>query len=527
MFKGSMTGKKKLLLNWLLGLLLVLAAFYSAVAWLWRAAEDSAAAALKNQVVSALSGDLAEGNVFKLGLTLSRMQEDGHVRFSEIRQVTGKTTELMYRTSGSDEGLASAFDGFSCGAGDRLLRLGGGVGVVTALPGVLAGSDCTAAFISSDLPAALKTLKNRIAVSFGALISALMLVVLLLTLSWHKKALALEVAAKTALAEKEAAVGRMAAQVAHDIRSPLAALGSAAKTLDLPSDQRALIDGVVRRMQGIADDLLQRDRALSSEPSKAKTAVCDLSGLIGQVLAEKRLQHKDKAGVKLEFSGGEGIKAAVEPKEFQRLISNLVNNSVEAFDGPGTVSVGLAAPGGKVSIEIKDNGKGIPPEVLAKLGRKGESYGKAAGNGLGLYHARTAVEGWGGSFSINSALGAGTVVNLELPAAAPAKSEDRRAVLLDDDMLVHMNWKMSAKAAGVELLAYKTPGDFAAAVQTLPKDIPVYIDSELGSGLKGEDIASDLHEKGFTRLALATGRAPEEFSSLPWLKVTGKEPPWA
>ena len=517
-----MTEKKRLFINWTIGLLLVLAAFYSAVAWLGRDAENSAAAALKNQGVSSLAGDLAEGNLFKLGATLSRLNSDGHLRFAEIRQVTGGKSELMYRTSGEDEGLEEAFIDFSCAGGDRLLRLSGGVGVATVLPGVLAGADCTAVFISSDLPADLKTLKKRIAFSFGLIISLLMLFVLKLTLSWHTKALALEVAAKTAVAEKEAAIGRMAAQVAHDIKSPLAALGAAAKGLKIPEEQRKLLEGALNRMQGIAEDLLQRNRA----PSGAQAAaVYTLGGLIEQVLAEKRLQHKDKAGLKIEFSCAAGeIKSLVEPKELQRLLSNLVNNSVEAFSGPGTVAVSLSVVDGKVLIEVKDNGKGIPAEILAKLGQKGETYGKAGGNGLGLYHARTTVEGWGGSFKIGSEPGKGTSVLIELPRpAVPAASA---VVLLDDDLLVHMNWKLAAKAAGVELRAYKTREDLAAGAENLPKDTPLYIDSDLGNEVRGEDIAKELHEKGFTAITMATGHGAEKFSHLPWLKVSGKEPPF-
>ena len=522
-----MTGKKRLFINWTIGLLLVLAAFYSAVAWLGRAAENSAAAALKNQVVSSLAGDLAEGNIFKLGATLSKLNSDGHLRFAEIRQVRGGESELLYRTSGADEGLEEAFRDFSCGGGDRLLRLSGGVGVATSLPGVLAGADCTAAFISSDLPADLKTLKRRITLAFGLLISLLMLFVLLLTLSWHRKALALEVAAKTAVAEKEAAIGRMAAQVAHDIKSPLAALGAAAKGLDIPAEQRALIEGALGRMRGIAEDLLQRNRAPSGAPAASGPEVYALAALIEQVLAEKRLQYTEKSGVKIEFKNDSGgAKALVEPKELQRLLSNLVNNSVEAFDGGGTVAVSLSSSDGKVLIEVRDDGKGIPAAILAKLGQKGETHGKTGGNGLGLYHARTTVEGWGGSFRLESEPGRGTVALIELPAAGKPDGA-RLAVLLDDDMLVHMNWKLAAKAAGVELKGYKTPEEFARGLEDLPKDTPLYIDSDLGNGIKGEDIASELHEKGFTAIAMATGHGPERFALLPWLKVTGKEPPWA
>ena len=322
------------------------------------------------------------------------------------------------------------------------------------------------------------------------------------------------------------AVSDMAAQVAHDIRSPLAALGAAAKGLTLPDDQRTLIDGSIGRMQGIANDLLARYRAPgATAPARPKT--CALAALIEQVLAEKRLQHRDKADVKIESNHGtDGLKAAVEPKELQRIISNLVNNSVEAFPGAGTVSVSLASSDGKVSIEIRDNGKGISPEILAKLGQKGETHGKAGGTGLGLYHARTAVESWGGSLRLESEPGKGTAVIITLPAAAkPAAG--LRAALLDDDPLVHMNWRLAAKAAGAELQSFKTPQEFTAAAEALPRDLPLYIDSDLGNDIKGEDIAKGLHGKGFTDITMATGHGAEKFSHLPWLKVAGKEPPWS
>ncbi len=339
-----------------------------------------------------------------------------------------------------------------------------------------------------------------------------------------------DVLQKASHLESELAVSKatsaLAAQVAHDIRSPLAALGAAAKGLEVAADQRTLIDGAIGRMQGIADDLLARYRAPGAAV-KAKPGPCALAGLIEQVLAEKQVLHKDTAGVKIEFSDeAPGAKAAVEPKELQRIISNLVNNAVEASTSPGAVTVSLSAAGGKVLIGVRDNGKGIAPELLARLGQKGGTHGKAGGTGLGLYHARTSAESWGGALKLESKPGEGTVVTLILPATArPAAG--LRAVLLDNDMLVHMNWKMAARAAGAELQAYKTPQELAAATETLPRDITLYIDSELADDIKGEDIAKDLHEKGFTDITMATGHGADKFTHLPWLKVTGKEPPWA
>ena len=329
--------------------------------------------------------------------------------------------------------------------------------------------------------------------------------------------------------ESELAVSKatsdLAAQVAHDIRSPLAAMGAAARGLQLPVGQRELLENSARRIQEIADDLLRRYRAPSADYGEEKPRPCPLAALLEAALAEKRLQYKDRAGVKILFeSGAGGARAVVEPKGFQRLVSNLVNNAVEAFDGGGTVTVTLSEGGGGVTVAVRDDGRGIPPELLPRLGQKGETHGKAGGTGLGLYHARASAEGWGGRLEIASAPGGGTTVSLVLPSVAVAAV--RSTVLLDDDPLVHLNWKLAAKAAGAGLKAFETPGDFYSALGSLPKDTPIYIDSELGGGAKGEEIARDLHEKGYSDLTLATGHDAGAFGDLTWLKVTGKEPPF-
>ena len=101
-------------------------------------------------------------------------------------------------------------------------------------------------------------------------------------------------------------------------------------------------------------------------------------------------------------------------------------------------------------------------------------------------------------------------------------------VLLDDDALVRMTWTVAAKSKGIRLAAFKTPAELLAAVVGLPKDTPIYLDSELGEGLKGEDVARGLHAKGFSSLHLTTGHPPETLPPMPWIKrVVGKEPPWA
>ena len=320
--------------------------------------------------------------------------------------------------------------------------------------------------------------------------------------------------------------GVLAAQVAHDIRSPLAALRSAAGGLDSSLKEKPLIAGAVSRINDIADDLLNRYRKPGIEKS-GKPEICALARLIEQVVLEKRCQHKEKTGITIEFRAPDkNLEAVVEPQELQRMISNLINNAVESLECCGKVQIEVASSGKLALIHVRDDGKGIPPEILARLGQKGETHGKSGGTGLGLYHAKTNMERWGGKLSIDSAHGKGTAITLELPRVESAISECSQAVLLDDDPLVHMNWKMAAKAAGTTLLSFKTPGEFRTALAGLPKNVRIFIDSDLGGGVKGEDFAEELYRDGFTDISMATGHDREKFARLGWLKVTGKEPPW-
>lgn len=106
------------------------------------------------------------------------------------------------------------------------------------------------------------------------------------------------------------------------------------------------------------------------------------------------------------------------------------------------------------------------------------------------------------------------------------QSPDRLVVLIDDDALVRMNWKMVALTKGINLKIFSGPADFLAAAEGLPISTAIYLDSDLGIGIRGEDFAKDLKEKGFFYLHLETGHPAGAFSHLPWLKVAGKEPPW-
>lgn len=107
--------------------------------------------------------------------------------------------------------------------------------------------------------------------------------------------------------------------------------------------------------------------------------------------------------------------AKIEPVLFKRVISNLLNNSIEALSDHGKIILNLERRGANLVISIEDTGKGIPKEVLPTLSQRGVSFAKEHGSGIGLYQAKKAVHSWNGTFEISSELGSGTKVEILLP----------------------------------------------------------------------------------------------------------------
>ena len=213
-----------------------------------------------------------------------------------------------------------------------------------------------------------------------------------------KKTLALQSKAFKIERELKDKIITLTAQVAHDIRSPLAALDSITKDIaKLPEEKRIIIRSAMGRIRDIANNLIEKNRQL---PKGASTSIepADnylLSSLIDPIITEKHFQFRSKTDIEIIAQldrASYGLFAKIQPIEFRRLMSNLINNAVEAMTTGArgerieardkkTVEVFVRGKEDKVIIEIKDNGKGIAPEILKKLGQKGETHGKEGGSG--------------------------------------------------------------------------------------------------------------------------------------------------
>jgi FixJ family two-component response regulator len=100
-------------------------------------------------------------------------------------------------------------------------------------------------------------------------------------------------------------------------------------------------------------------------------------------------------------------------------------------------------------------------------------------------------------------------------------------VLIDDDELVRLTWKMSAREHAQEFKSFGNIADFLQQRSQFDFSTLIYLDSNLGNGVKGEDVAHDLYSMGYRELYLATGYDPSSFGDLPWIKrIVGKDPPF-
>ena len=251
---------------------------------------------------------------------------------------------------------------------------------------------------------------------------------------------------------------QLAAQVSHDIRSPLAALKMLLTQLDsIPEDKRILIRSSVNRINDISNDLLNHGKKLSNDNTTAVSNLENamLATLVDSVVSEKRISLRDKANISLEarLDKSYGLFSLINSVEMKRLLSNAITNAAEAFDfNQGLVEVILESVGDKVLLIIKDNGKGIPPHILDKLGLHGVTHGKEgtqSGSGLGVYHAKKTIESFGGKYEIKSKVGHGTSIIITLKKENPPDwfvqklliKKNQTIVATDDDSSILEIWK--------------------------------------------------------------------------------------
>lgn len=315
-------------------------------------------------------------------------------------------------------------------------------------------------------------------------------------------------------------IGNIASQVAHDIRSPLSALENITNNHLNQTSENFIAQESIRRIKLIAEDLLQKSR---NKESSQLLDLLDVNELIKRTVALKQSEYPTFK-LSTELSKDKLI-ANINELSFERILSNLINNSIEALlDKSKEVKIFTTFLNSKIIIEIKDEGKGIAPELLSSLGTQKISHEKQNGNGIGLFSAINQIKKWNGEIKIYSSLGIGTTVQIELPLFLV--SSDSQNILIDNDELVRITWEARAKKAGKNLTTCSNSRELFNSLNNYSSDSYFYIDAELDNE-KGEEVASLLYEKGYKNLIITTGHSSDRFSHIKYIsKVIGKNPPF-
>lgn len=219
--------------------------------------------------------------------------------------------------------------------------------------------------------------------------------------------------------ERLAAVGRLSAGLAHEIRNPLASISGAAEVIgdDFPAGHpKAGLVGILRDESRRLNDVLTRFLTFA-RGAPATTAPFDLVAE-ARAVAALAAQRPGASG-SVTVAGAEGLPRAIgSGEQVRQVLLNLVLNGLAAAGADGRVELRIEAVDDGVRCRVHDSGPGFSDEAAANFGTPFFST-TAGGTGLGLATSLRLVEDLGGALTLDRTVAGGCVV-LQLPAAGRA-----------------------------------------------------------------------------------------------------------
>jgi PAS domain S-box-containing protein len=230
------------------------------------------------------------------------------------------------------------------------------------------------------------------------------------------------------------AKSRFLASISHELRTPLnGIIGFSEMMYDnrlgpVTEEQRDVVADILasgRHLLQLINDILDLSKVEAGR-MEFRPEPCELATLVSEVrdiirpLAEKK-------NIQLSTDLPSGLTVVIDPGRFKQVLYNYLSNAVKFTGRDGSVSIRLAREGDRsFRLDVADTGSGIAPDEISRLFQEFEQLPNSRkaeqGTGLGLALTRHIVEAQGGTVSVRSELGHGSVFSAVLPISAPGKN---------------------------------------------------------------------------------------------------------
>ena len=233
-------------------------------------------------------------------------------------------------------------------------------------------------------------------------------------------------------AEKITALGEMTRGIAHDFRNVLCMLTSGLNIAEASAEDPAKLKLAFAAMQeGVARGLKMANRLLDfARQQELRPGTDDINSLLAAV--KTFLGYGAGPGIRVALDLAPGLpRCLVDPPELNAAILNLIVNARDAMPGGGVIRISTAVahrssanPGDYVRLRVRDNGAGMPPEVLARIFDPFFTTKGDGGTGLGVPQVQSLMRRVNGFVTVHSAVGKGTTFDLFFPVQPDASATD-------------------------------------------------------------------------------------------------------
>jgi PAS domain S-box-containing protein len=225
-----------------------------------------------------------------------------------------------------------------------------------------------------------------------------------------------------------AAVGQLAASIAHELRNPLSSIKGAAQYLQKEYESEALISEflgiIVDEVNGLSK--LTTEFLEFARPMEFEISSLDVNDVVRKTLQLMSVHISESGVVLIDHLASNLPIIQADGKQLEHALRNIILNALQAMPEGGTISIRTKAVGSGVDLVVSDTGSGIPEEKLHRIFIPFFTT-KTKGTGLGLSVVQKIVENHGGHIDVSSMVGQGTKFKISLPQSGIVRTSPPEA----------------------------------------------------------------------------------------------------